>query len=200
MIEYIKGRLEEKNPTYAIIEANGIGYFLHISLNTYSNIPDNENCKLLTYYSVNVDVRSGTSSHLLFGFFDHSERELFKNLISISGVSANTARMMLSSLNPSELINAIHTGSVETIKSIKGIGPKLAQRIINDLKDKLSKAADVETISIIPDNTLQEEALSALLALGFDKSKVKKLIKKILEKEGMNIAVEDVIKLALKQL
>ncbi len=134
MIDFIKGQLIEKYPTHAIIEANGLGYFVNISLTTFSTLPETGLVKLLTHYSVNVDVRSGSSNHVLFGFDGEEERRLFKLLIGVSGVSANTARMMLSSLNTSELGNAIVADNVAVIKSVKGIGPKLAQRIVSELK------------------------------------------------------------------
>jgi len=199
MIEFIKGRLIAKYPTHAIIETNGLGYFINISLTTYSDIPDAEEVKLLIYYSVNVDVRSGSSNHILFGFVKEEERNLFKLLIGISGVSANTARMMLSSLNPSELGNAIGSENVAVIKSVKGIGPKLAQRIVTELKDKISGLEISSTNSLAQSNTISEEALSALLALGFEKSKVNKVVNNIVKNQG-EITVEALIKLALQQM
>ena len=199
MIEFIKGRLIEKYPTHAIVEANGLGYFVNISLTTYSNLPETDEIKLLIYYSVNVDVRSGSSNHVLFGFSGEEERSLFKLLISISGVSANTARMMLSSLNPSELGNAIGSGNVAVIQSVKGIGPKLAQRIVTELKDKIIGLEFSSTNSFVQSNTISEEALSALLALGFDKSKANKVVNNIVNQEE-EISVEALIKLALQQM
>ncbi|MBL4652955.1 MAG: Holliday junction branch migration protein RuvA [Flavobacteriales bacterium] len=199
MIEFIKGRLIEKYPTHAIVEANGLGYFVNISLTTYSNLPETDEIKLLIYYSVNVDVRSGSSNHVLFGFSGGEERSLFKLLISISGVSANTARMMLSSLNPSELGNAIGSGNVAVIQSVKGIGPKLAQRIVTELKDKIIGLEFSSTNSFVQSNTISEEALSALLALGFDKSKANKVVNNIVNQEE-EISVEALIKLALQQM
>ncbi|MBL4624842.1 MAG: Holliday junction branch migration protein RuvA [Flavobacteriales bacterium] len=199
MIELIKGRLVEKYLTHAIIEANGLGYFVNISLTTYSGLPQTDEVKLLIYYSVNVDVRSGSSNHVLFGFINEEERSLFRLLIGISGVSANTARMMLSSLNPSELGNAIGSENVAVIKSVKGIGPKLAQRIVVELKEKIMGLELSSTNSTIQSNTISEEALSALSALGFDKSKARKIVNNILKKEG-EITVEALIKSALQQM
>lgn len=199
MIDFIRGRLVEKYPTHAIVEANGIGYLINISLTTYSTLPESDNVKLLTYYSVNVDVRSGSSNHSLFGFISSEERELFKLLISISGVSANTARMILSSLNPSELSNAIGAGNVAVIQGVKGIGPKLAQRIISELKDKVHGLNSGEIISVPSSNTTANEALSALVALGFDRAKANKVVSNIIKSEG-EVAVESVIKLALQQM
>lgn len=199
MIYFLRGRLVEKNPTYCVIDCNGVGYYVQISLNTYSEIPDKDECKLLIYYSVSVDVRSGQSSHTLFGFSKKVERDIFKHLISVSGVSANTARMILSSLSPSELQAAIFEANVAVIKSVKGIGPKLALRIISELKDKLSKDESLEIISMPSHNTVREEALSALLALGFDKSGSGKVLDKVL-KDNTGVTVEELIKLSLKQL
>lgn len=199
MIDFLNGKLAEKNPAYCVIDCNGIGYLVQISLNTYSKLPDSGNVRLHIYYSVSVDVRSGKSDHNLFGFFSNSERGLFKHLISVSGVSANTARMILSSLSPEEVHSAILTENTNAIKSVKGIGPKLAQKIIGELKDKLGKDEAFEIISPTSHNTTRDEALSALLALGFDKFKSSKLLDKILLANN-NLPVEELIKQALKQL
>jgi holliday junction DNA helicase RuvA len=199
MIEFIKGKLIEKYPTHVIVEANGLGYFINISLTSYSKLPQADEVKLLIHYSVNVDVRSGSSNHVLFGFVEEEERNLFKLLISVSGVSANTARMMLSSLSPSELGNAIGAENVAVIQSVKGIGPKLAQRIVTELKEKISGLELSSTNSEVKSNTISQEALSALLALGFDKTKAKKVVDKILKNEE-EISVEVLIKRALQQM
>jgi Holliday junction DNA helicase RuvA len=199
MIDFLNGNIAQKNPAYCVIECNGIGYLVQISLNTFSKLPNSGNCKVNIYYSVSVDVRSGKSDHNLFGFAEKSERELFKHLISVSGVSANTARMILSSLSPEEVHAAILTENVSLIKSVKGIGPKLAQKITVELKDKLSKDENLDLISPIAHNTTREEALSALLALGFDKLKSGKLLDKILV-SNTDLSVEQLIKKALKQL
>ena len=199
MIDFLNGQIAEKNPAYCVIECNGVGYLVQISLNTFSKLPENGLCKILIYYAINVDVRSGKSDHNLFGFMERSERDLFKHLISVSGVSANTARMILSSLSPEEVHGAIVTENISAVKSVKGIGPKLAQKIISELKDKLNKDEHLEIISSVSHNTTREEALSALLALGFDKLKSGKLLDKILLTES-NLSVEELIKQALKQL
>ena len=163
MINHIDGRLIEKSPTHAVIECNGVGYFLNISLHTFSKLPESGNCKLLAYLAIREDA------HVLYGFKDESERTLFKHLISVNGVGAATARVMLSSLNPTEIHEAISSGDAGTLQRIKGIGAKSALRIIVDLKDKLSKMGSLEDFSASLGNTNKSEALAALLALGFAK-------------------------------
>ena len=194
MIHHIKGRLVEKAPTHAIIEANGVGYFLNISLITFSKLGNDENCTLYTHLSIKEDA------HTLYGFFEKSEREIFRQLISVNGVGASTARVMLSSLTAEEITAAIVTGDVTTLKGIKGIGAKSAQRIIVDLKDKLGKVEGVEqNILTFANNTTRDEALSALLALGFTKNSVEKVLNKALNTQT-ELDVEDLIKEALKNL
>lgn len=193
MITHIRGRLIEKNPTYAIIETNGIGYFLNISLNTFSQIPDNESVILYTYLSVKED------SHTLFGFIDKTEREIFKLLISVSGVGPSIARTMLSSMSTDEIQHAIGSGNVSAIQSVKGIGAKTAQRVLVDLKDKISKTYVADEVSIAQNNTNKNEALSALEVLGFSKKQSEKIIDKIL-KEDNTLSVAQLIKKALKIL
>jgi len=192
MFEYIKGKIVEVNPTYLIIENSGIAYFVNISLNTYSNVKENEEIKIFIHQVIREDA------NLLFGFLYKSEREIFRLLITVSGVGANTGRMMLSSMSASEIKKAIIEGQVNTLKSIKGIGIKTAQRIIIDLKDKITKAGD-DNILIPEINKNKEEALSALTMLGFKKAAVEKNIDKILKKDA-NLSVEEIIKIALKQL
>jgi len=194
MITHIRGRLIEKNPTYAIIETNnGIGYFLNISLNTFSQIPDNESVILYTYLSVKED------SHTLFGFIDKTEREIFKLLISVSGVGPSIARTMLSSMSTDEIQHAIGSGNVSIIQSVKGIGAKTAQRVLVDLKDKISKTYLADEVSVAQNNTNKNEALSALEVLGFSKKQSEKIIDKIL-KEDNTLSVAQLIKKALKIL
>lgn len=193
MITHINGRLIEKNPTNVVIECNGIGYHINISLHTFSTLPDSESLKLFTFLQVKED------SHTLYGFIEKQERELFKLLLSVSGVGANTARTMLSSLAPQEIIQAIASSDVATIQSVKGIGAKTAQRIILDLKDKVLKIYDIEDISLEIDNTNKEEALSALEVLGFTRKTAEKVIIKI-TKEKPSASVENIIKEALKKL
>ena len=193
MITHIRGKLVEKNPTFVIIECNGIGYYLNISLNTYSKIPDIEAVKLYTYLSVKED------SHTLFGFIDKVEREIFKLLISVSGVGPSIARTMLSSMTPEQIQHAIASEDVATIQSVKGIGAKTAQRVIIDLRDKIVKTYLLSEDYVQSDNTIKEEALSALEVLGFSRKQVEKLVQKIIQ-EAPNTAVENIIKQALKNL
>ena len=192
MITQIKGRLIEKSPTELVVDCNGIGYTVNISLNTYSQIGSDENIKLYTYLLIKED------SHSLYGFFKKSERSLFKLLISVSGVGASTARMMLSSLSPSEIISAIMSENVQVVQSIKGIGLKTAQRIILELKDKvlsLDEAGD-DSLTL---NKQSEEASSALEVLGYSKKQTSKLLTKIIS-ENPGINVESIIKKALNKL
>jgi len=194
MIAQIKGRLIEKTPTYVVIDCNGVGYDIHISLNTYSAIGDNELCLLFTHFVVREDAQ------LLYGFKDKSERELFRLLISVSGVGASTAMMILSSLSPNDTKHAILTGDVNTLKSVKGIGAKSAERIIIDLRDKVAKVeSNFDSISLSSNNTIKDEALSALIMLGFAKNPAEKALAKIASLEE-NLTVEELIKRALKNL
>jgi len=193
MITHIRGKLVEKNPTFAIIECNGIGYFLNISLHTFSKIPDLEAVKLFTYLSIKED------SHTLFGFSDRIEREIFKLLISVSGVGTSIARTMLSSMTPEQVQHAIASEDVATIQSVKGIGAKTAQRVIIDLRDKIVKTYQLSEDSVQSDNTIKEEALSALEVLGFSRKQVEKLVHKIIQ-EAPDTALENIIKQALKNL
>ena len=193
MIDYIKGNIAQINPTFLTIESGGIGYFINISVNTFSKLEGKHEVKILIHEVIREDA------HLLFGFADHTERDIFRLLISVTGVGANTARMMLSSISPEEVEKAILGSDVNTLKGVKGIGLKTAQRIILDLKDKLGKQAGSGEIFTITDNTNREEALSALVMLGFAKSAVSKVLDKIV-KEEKSLTVEDMIKRALKNL
>src|SRR5690606_1026660 len=193
MIAHIQGRLIEKTPTDVVIECNGVGYHINISLHTFSLIPEGENLKLFTFLQVKEDA------HTLYGFVEKQERELFKLLLSVSGVGANTARTMLSSLQPNQIIQAIASNDVATIQGVKGIGAKTAQRVILDLKDKVLKVYDLDDVSIISNNTNKEEALSALEVLGFNRKTAEKVIDKIV-KDVPNASVEELIKQALKNL
>ena len=194
MYEYIKGRLVGKNASCAVIDCNGVGYYLNISVYTYSKIGDEENCLLYTHLVVREDA------HMLFGFIDTGERDLFRNLISVSGVGVNTARIILSSLNPTEVTQAIVDGNAPVLQRIKGIGSKTAERIIIDLKNKLSKILIPSEKSGILHNTNKEEALSALSILGFPKVLAEKVLNKIIETEGSGLSVEQLIKQALRML
>ena len=193
MIAHLEGRLVEKTPTEVVIDCHGVGYHVNISLHTYSLLRDSEKIKLFTFLQIKEDA------HTLFGFVEKAERELFKLLLSVSGVGASIARTMLSSLEPKEVIQAIGSGNVVTIQSIKGIGTKTAQRIILDLKDKVLKLYDLEEVSLSGYNTNREEALSALEVLGFNKKLAEKAIEKIV-KETPSATVEAIIKQALKNL
>jgi len=193
MYNHFKGKLVEKNPTYVVIECGGVGYLLNISLNTYSKIGSDELCSLYAHQIVREDA------HTLYGFYDKVEREIFLKLISVSGVGASTGRIVLSSMSPSEVAKAIISEDVNLLKSVKGIGGKTAERIIVDLKDKLnSELPEVEKIQF-QDNTHIEEALSALVALGFDKTKSRKMLQKV-EASEPDLPVEALIKQALKFL
>ncbi|GLU42698.1 Holliday junction branch migration protein RuvA [Allomuricauda sp. NBRC 101325] len=193
MINHLRGKLVEKNPTYAIVECNGVGYFLHISLHTFSLLPNEENITIYTHLLVKED------SHTLFGFMENSEREIFRLLISVSGVGSSTARTMLSSLSPSEVRDAIANGDVVSIQSVKGIGAKTAQRVILDLKDKILKVYDIGEVSQQSNNTNKEEALSALEVLGFLRKQSEKVVDKVLSQDA-SLSVENIIKQALKNL
>jgi len=193
MITHIRGKLIEKNPTNAIIEANGIGYWLNISLNTYSQLSDSEAVFLYTYLSVKED------SHTLYGFSTKVEREIFKMLISVSGVGPSIARTMISSMTTDEIQHAIASGNVSLIQSVKGIGAKTAQRVLVDLKDKIAKTYAVDEVFVNESNTNKNEALSALEVLGFNKKLSEKVIDKILL-EDKTLSVEGLIKKALKNL
>lgn len=193
MIGYIKGVITEINPASITIETGGIGYFINISVNTFSKLNGKTEFKILVHEVIRED------SHQLFGFADNIERNIFRQLISVSGIGANTARMMLSSLNPAEIEKAIVDSDVNLLKSVKGIGLKTAQRIIVDLKDKVGKQASAGEIFALADNTKRDEALSALVMLGFVRSAVLKVLDKIIREEK-NLTVEDLIKKALKNL
>ena len=192
MITHVKGRLVEKNPAFVVIDCNGLGYLLRISLHTFSQIGDSESCMLYTHLSIKED------SHTLFGFAEREERELFRHLISVSGVGPNTAQMILSSLSPEDAQQAILAENVSILKSVKGIGGKTAQRIILDLKDKLSKQGIIVEQSFAKHNTTREEALSALTMLGFSKNAIEKVIDKELQ-EGA-LVVEELVKRVLKKM
>ncbi len=193
MITHLNGKLVEKNPTYVIIECAGVGYFVNISLNTFSKIQDQENIRLFTHLQVREDA------HILFGFAERSEREIFRLLLSVSGIGSSTARTMLSSLSPAQIRDAIAGGDVPSIQAIKGIGAKTAQRVILDLKDKILKIYDIDEVSVNSNNTSKEEALSALEVLGFARKQAEKVVDKVLIQDP-SISVEGIIKLSLKNL
>ena len=190
MITHIKGRLTEKTPTYVVIDCNGIGYKLNISLQTYSNIKE-EDCSLFTHLSVKED------SHTLYGFSDEDERTLFRNLISVSGVGPSTAQVVLSTFTPKETCQYIISADVAALQSVKGIGGKTAQRIIIDLKDKLGKGITTADIPLYQNNDLRSEALSALVALGFSKKVAEQKVDNTLRNSSEDLSVEALVKSAL---
>ncbi len=194
MYEYLNGKLVFKAPTHVVIDVGGIGYYVHISLYTFSSIKDQENCKLFISFQVRED------SQTLFGFATESERKLFEHLISVSGIGPNTGRMILSSITPEEIQSAIINGQVNIIQKIKGIGPKTAQRVILELQDKLKKQGPDALISpIITKQSVPEEALAALIMLGFVKAQAEKVLNSIVT-ANPDLTVENLIKLALKRL
>jgi Holliday junction DNA helicase RuvA len=193
MIEYIKGKITEATPTNAVIESYGIGYNVNISLTTYSLLKEGEDAKLYIYEAIREDA------HLLYGFTNKRERELFILLISVSGVGPNTARIILSSFTPDELENVIASGNVGLLKNVKGIGTKTAERIIVDLKDKIKVGDSTFIIGTREDNQVQEETIAALIMLGYPQPAAKKVVQKI-SKENPNLKVEELIKASLKAL
>ncbi len=193
MYEYLQGEIKELNPTYLVLDNSGVGYFIHISVNTYTKLNDKKNCLVYIHQVIREDA------HLLFGFSDKKEREIFLQLISVSGIGANTARMMLSSLTPDEVKSAILQNNIALLKSIKGIGLKTAERIIVDLRDKVGKITDESEIVVTLHNTIKDEALSALVMLGFPKAKIDKLLGDIL-KDHREFTVEELVKESLKRI
>ncbi|MEO8794424.1 MAG: Holliday junction branch migration protein RuvA [Daejeonella sp.] len=194
MYAYIDGKLVFKCPTYVVLETGGVGYHIHISLNTYSALQDKERCKLYTWLHVKEDA------HTLYGFFDEGERRLYLHLISVSGIGPSTGRMILSSITPAEIQTAIVKGDVPLIQRIKGIGPKSAQRIILELQDKLRKEGPDSLISMPQHTSAKDEALSALIMLGFNKSVAEKTLDQAIKNGTENLSVEQLIKIALKSL
>ena len=193
MITQLKGRLVEKSPTDVVIDCNGVGYLVNISLNTFSKLTDSESISLYTHLQVKED------SNTLFGFFEKTERNLFRQLISVSGIGASTARTMLSSLSPSEIQSAIISGNVATIQAVKGIGSKTAQRVIIDLKDKVSLISENDEFIGNIGNTNKDAALSALEVLGYSRKQTSKLIE-MLVNNSPEMSVEELIKGALNKL
>jgi Holliday junction DNA helicase RuvA len=193
MIHHLNGRLIEKHPTHLVVECGGVGYFVNISLNTFSAIPDQEQLRIYTYLQIKED------SHTLFGFMTLAEREVFRLLISVSGIGSSIARTMLSAMTPEHVCEAIATGNVATIQAVKGIGGKTAQRVILDLKDKILKIYELDEVSHTTNNTNKDEALSALEVLGFGIRQSEKAVDAVL-KQDPSLSVEGIIKLALKNL
>jgi Holliday junction DNA helicase RuvA len=194
MYEYVKGKLVEKTPTYAVVDCSGLAYLLHISLTTFSQLPDQELCLLFTHLVVREDA------HVLYGFATKDERETFRMLINVSGVGAGTARMILSSLTTHEIAEAVLSNNVAAIKRVKGVGDKTAQRIIIDLKGKFDTAQISPELFVGMHNTARSEALTALTLLGFARSVSEKAMDKVLKSNGSELSVEELIKLTLKTL
>ena len=194
MYAYIDGKLAFKSPSYVVIDAGGVGYHINISLNTYAKLGDIERCKLFTWLHVKEDA------HTLYGFADEGERRLFLHLISVSGVGASTGLMMLSAITPAEIQAAIVKGDVPLIQRIKGIGPKTAQRLVLELQDKLKKDGPDALIAVPANKTVKDEALSALVMLGFPKNAAEKVLDQELNRNSGNLTVEQLIKYALKSL
>jgi Holliday junction DNA helicase RuvA len=193
MIHHLTGKMIEKHPTHVVIECAGVGYFLNISLNTFAALPDEEHLRILTYLQVREDA------HILFGFYSEAEREIFKLLISVSGIGTSTARTMLSSMTPAQVRDAIVSENVPAIQAVKGIGAKTAQRLILDLRDKVLKVYDLDEVSPESGNTNKEEALSALEVLGFARKGAEKTVDAVLRQDP-SLSVEGIIKSALKNL
>ena len=191
MFEFIEGEFVEKSPAHLVVKASHLAYYIHISVFTYSQVSNQASGRLYLHFVVREDAQ------VLYGFSSREEREIFRALISVSGVGANTARLILSSLSPEEVTQAILAGNVSLLQGIKGIGAKSAQRIIVDLKDRVGKGAGIDELFFSQDNTSREEALSALVALGFPKKNVEKILTKILS-EQPELSVEEVVKAALK--
>ena len=193
MYEYLKGTIQQKTPTYLVLESGHTGYLVHISLFTFSNIPNRGEVKVFLHQVIREDAQ------MLYGFASIVERDIFRLLISVSGIGANTARMILSALTPEEVREAIQTGNVLVLKGIKGIGAKTAQRLIVDLRDKVGKTPESGDFFDISSNRIKDEALSALATLGFSKSVVGKIVDDIVSRQP-DISVEDLLREALKRL
>lgn len=196
MYEFIEGVVEHANPAFVIINANGIGYHLQISINTYEQLKSLKQARVLTYLAIKED------GHYIYGFFDEVERQLFVQLISVNGVGTNTARMILSGQSPTEIISAISTGNIAMLKSVKGVGPKTAQRIVLELQDKIAKLSTPGEMMAMPGHGSKafDEALLALQALGFQRAVAEKTLLKVTNNNKLQLGVEDMIKQSLKAL
>lgn len=195
MFAYLEGKLSWKSPAVVHLETNGVGYELHISLQTYTALQHLNDVKLFTYLQVKEDA------HTLFGFFDREEKEMFVTLISVSGVGASTARMMLSSMKSSEIAEAIASGNVRLLESVKGIGKKTAERLVVELRDKVQKlTTDVRNTHHVTAQPVQEDAVHALSALGIARNQAEQAVRKIMQAEGISLPLEELIKKALKAI
>lgn len=199
MYSFIQGKLVEKNPAFVVLENQGIGYMINISLNTFTQLKNAESFKLYTHHAIKNEATTPVG-FILFGFADEQERELFRQLISVSGVGNSTALLMLSSLSPNKLVEAIVDGNASVLQGVKGIGAKSAQRIVIDLKDKLEKGNLSAEIVKTSHNTNRDEALSGLTVLGFNKNRAESALDKISKKFGADLPIEELIKEALKIL
>lgn len=203
MIESLRGDLAEKTPGYAVVECHGVGYLVHITANTFGDLPERGACKLHIHYSVSVDVRSGLSEHKLYGFVNTEERHLFRQLIEVQGVSSTIGLAILGSKRADELRVAILNGDESALKSVKGIGPKLAQRIVGELRGKLTNEPIERMLTVAGGggNTLRAEALSALVSLGLDRAKAERSLQRVLsEQADATLPLEELIRLSLKNL
>lgn len=194
MYAYLQGKFSLKNPAQVYIDVNGVGYEVNISLNTYSYIQNSDAGKLYTYLQIKEDA------HTLYGFFERSEKEMFIQLISVSGIGAATARMMLSHLKPDEVSTAIQQGNIKLLESIKGIGKKTAERLVLELRDKVTKIDSIVQVQAPAGNTTQQDALNALIALGITRVQAEAAVKKISLSENNTNTLEDLIKKALKAI
>lgn len=199
MYEFIEGKLVEKHPAYAVVVAGGIGYRITISLNTFERLKDQENIRLFLHHNIKNEATKPVGFEL-FGFAEQQEREIFRHLISVSGVGNNTAMLILSSLNTAQLLEAITQNTPHILESVKGIGKKSAQRIIIDLKDKFAKTLIDAEISTVSHNTQRNEALSGLVVLGFNKLQAARAVDKVLKNSGRKMEVEEIIKEALQMM
>lgn len=203
MIESLRGELAEKSPGHAVVECHGVGYLVHVTANTYADLPERGSCRLYVHYAVSVDVRSGASEHRLFGFLTKEERHLFRQLIEVQGVSATIGMAIMGARAVEELRVAILNGDETVLKSVKGIGPKLAQRIVQELRGRLGSEPIERVLAVAGagGNTVRAEALSALVALGMDRSKAERALQRAAAaQDGAQPPLEDLIKLALKNL
>lgn len=203
MIDSLRGELAERSPGHAVVDCHGVGYLVHITANTYAELPERGTCKLYIHYSVSVDVRSGQSEHKLYGFMDAGERHLFRQLISVQGVSSTIGLAILGAKRAEELRMAILHGDENALKSVKGIGPKLAQRIVTELRERLTNEPIGRPVPAAgpAGNTLRSEALSALISLGLDRAKAERSLQSVLnERKSDPPPVEELIRLTLKNL
>jgi holliday junction DNA helicase RuvA len=200
MFEHLTGKLCEVSPSHCVIECGGVGYLIQISLNKYTALGKSETAKLLIHYAVSVDVRSGESKHVLYGFSAARERDLFRLLITVSGVSAGIARTILSTLPTDKVFDAIASGDAGTINSVKGIGPKTAQKIVTELRDKMSLSKGEKTFFADKSNSQRNDALMALSSLGMDRIKAEKTLGLVITKHGEDLPLEELIRLTLREI